>query len=74
MVAAGIDIKTGQAMLGHSDSRLTLELYAQAITAQGKAAAEAMGVRFLPAPRDGPAMEGKKGAGPTEAENGEEAP
>lgn len=73
MVAAGIDIKTAQAVLGHSDSRLTLELYAQAVTAQGKAAAEAMGVRFLPAPRDGRAMEGEDADDDTEPENGEEA-
>ena len=72
MVAAGIDIKTAQAMLGHSDSRLTLELYAQAVTAQGKAA-EAMGGRFLPAQRDERAMEGGDGDDGTPGENEEEA-
>jgi hypothetical protein len=72
-VASGVDIKTAQAMLGHSDSRLTLELYAQAATAQGKAAAEAMGLRFLSAPRDGRAMDGQSGEEATEAENEEEA-
>jgi hypothetical protein len=46
-------------ILGHSDSRLTLELYAQVVTAQGKAAAKSMGARFLTAiPRDGRAMDG----------------
>jgi integrase len=74
LVAEGVDIKTAQAMLGHSDSRLTLELYAQAVTAQGKAAAEAMGGRFLQAPRDGRAMDGQDGKEATEAENEEEAP
>ena len=59
LVAELVDVKTAQVILGHSDSRLTLELYAQVVTAQGKAAAKSMGARFLPAiPRDGRAMDG----------------
>jgi len=30
MVAEGVDVKTAQARLGHSDPRLTLAIYAQA--------------------------------------------
>jgi integrase len=59
LVAEGVDVKTAQGLLGHSDSRLTLDHYAQVVTEQGEAAAKAMGRRFLrPSPRDGRAMEG----------------
>lgn len=47
LVAEGVDVKTAQAWLGHSESRLTLDLYAQVVTELGQAAAEAMGARFL---------------------------
>jgi integrase len=47
LVAAGIDVKTAQGLLGHSDSRLTLDHYAQVVTELGEAAADAMGRRFL---------------------------
>jgi len=57
-VAEGVDVKTAQTMLGHSEARLTLDVYAQAVPKLGEAAAEAMGARFLaPAPRDGRAMQ-----------------
>ena len=52
LVADGVDVKTAQTMLGHSESRLTLDVYAQAVAKLGKAAAEAMGARFLAPPRD----------------------
>ena len=58
LVAAGVDVKTAQVWLGHSESRLTLELYAQAVTELSVAAARAMGARFLGPPREGRAMEG----------------
>lgn len=59
LVAEGVDVKTAQGLLGHSDSRLTLDHYAQVVTEQSEAAAKAMGSRFLrPAPRDERAMEG----------------
>ena len=48
LVAAGVDVKTAQTLLGHSDSRLTLDHYAQAVTALGVAAAES---RPRPHPR-----------------------
>jgi integrase len=47
MVAAGVDIKTAQVRLGHSDPRLTLAIYAQATTAADRAAAEILGAQFL---------------------------
>jgi integrase len=61
LVAEGIDIKTAQAMLGHSNAQLTVGLYAQAVVSLGAAAAESMAARFrLPGsdkPRDERAME-----------------
>jgi hypothetical protein len=58
-VAAGVDIKTSQALLGHSNAQLTLGLYAQAVVSLGAAAAESMAARFqLPGPaRDRRAIE-----------------
>ena len=51
-------MKTAQGLLGHSDSRLTLDHYAQVVTELSEAAAAAMGARFLgAAPRDERAME-----------------
>jgi site-specific recombinase XerD len=61
LVAAGVDVKTAQGLLGHSESRLTLDLYAQQVTALGEAAAKAMGAKFLgPSPRDERAMESEE--------------
>jgi integrase len=58
LVAAGVDVKTAQGLLGHSDSRLTLDHYAQVVTELGALAAEAMGERFLKtSARDGRAMD-----------------
>jgi integrase len=61
LVAEGVDIKTAQALLGHSNAQLTLGLYAQAVVSLGAAAAESMAARFqLPEsdkPRDRRAME-----------------
>lgn len=45
LVAAGIDVKTSQTRLGHSSSRLTLDLYAQAVAARDRDAADALGGR-----------------------------
>lgn len=57
-MAEGVDVKTTQAILGHSEPRLTLDLYAPSVTAMGEAAAAAMGARFLgPTTRDERAME-----------------
>ena len=57
LVHAGIDLKTAQTRLGHSDPRLTLGVYAQATTTQDISAAEARGARFSRRPRDGRATE-----------------
>ncbi|MBO0691611.1 MAG: site-specific integrase [Acidimicrobiaceae bacterium] len=48
MVAGGVDLKTAQTRAGHSDIRLTIGLYAQAVTSADRAAAEGLGARFLP--------------------------
>jgi hypothetical protein len=40
LVSAGVDLKTAQTRLGHSDPRLTLAVYAQATTAADRDAAE----------------------------------
>ena len=47
MVAGGVDIKTAQVRLGHSDPRLTLAIYAHATSAADRAAAELLGAQFL---------------------------
>ena len=44
---AGVDVKTVQARLGHSDPRLTLAVYAQATTEADRAAADLLGDRFM---------------------------
>jgi integrase len=51
LVADGVDLKTAQTRLGHSDARLTLGLYAQATTDGDRAAADTLGRRFFPAPQ-----------------------
>lgn len=47
MVIEGADVKTAQARLGHSDSQLTLAIYAQATTEGDRSAAERLGVRLM---------------------------
>lgn len=47
LVAEGVDVKTAQARLGHSDPRLTLAVYAQATSEGDRRAAERMGSRFM---------------------------
>ena len=47
MVLDGVDLKTAQTRLGHSDPRLTIAIYAQATTAADAAAATALGTRFM---------------------------
>jgi integrase len=54
MVADKVDVKTAMTRFGHSDVRLTLELYAQATTEADQLAAQGLAARFLP--RDGRAM------------------
>ncbi|HUP15929.1 MAG TPA: site-specific integrase [Acidimicrobiia bacterium] len=47
MVAEGVDVKTAQARLGHSDPRLTLAIYAQATTEGDRSAAAKLGARLM---------------------------
>ena len=47
LVAGGVDVKTAQVRLGHSDSRLTLDVYAQATNAGDRAAAKIVGDHFF---------------------------
>jgi integrase len=47
LVLDGIDLKTAQTRLGHSDPRLTPAVYAQATSEADRAAADALGRRFL---------------------------
>ena len=48
LVLEGVDIKTAQARLGHTDPRLTLAIYAQATTEADRAAADLLGERYRP--------------------------
>ncbi|MDP9333006.1 MAG: tyrosine-type recombinase/integrase [Actinomycetota bacterium] len=57
LVADGVDLKTAQTRLGHTDARLTLGLYAQATTDGDRAAADALGRRFFAALQDTRAMD-----------------
>lgn len=50
LVHEGIDVKTAQARLGHSDVRLTLGLYAQTVAGADRAAADRIAELFSPAP------------------------
>lgn len=47
MVLDGVDVKTAQTRLGHSDPRLTLAIYAQATSQGDRAAAEKLGSRLM---------------------------
>jgi len=50
LLAEGVDIRTAQARLGHSDPRMTLVIYAQATSEADRRAADALGARFLGQP------------------------
>ncbi len=52
----GVDAKTSQGRLGHSDIRLTLGVYAQRTTAADRAAAESLGDALYERPRDSRGM------------------
>ena len=47
LVAEGVDVRTAQARLGHSDPRLTLAIYAQATGDADRSAAARIGARFI---------------------------
>lgn len=48
LVHDGVDPKTAQSRLGHSDVRLTLGLYAQIVAGADRAAADHLGDHFFP--------------------------
>ncbi len=54
LVAEGVDLKTAQTRLGHSDPRLTLAIYAQATTAADQDAAERVARHLLAGTSDEP--------------------
>jgi len=47
LVRENVDLKTAQIRLGHSDPRLTLGLYAQAVEDADRQAAETLGEQFF---------------------------
>jgi integrase len=58
LVLEGVDVRTAQSRLGHSDPRMTLGLYAQVVQAADRDAADAVATRFFDsATRDRRAME-----------------
>jgi integrase len=48
MVTAGVDVRTAQVRLGHSDPRMTLAVYAQATEPADKSAAQVVGELLMP--------------------------
>ena len=48
LVALGVDVKTAQERLGHSDVRMTIGLYAQVEQQSDRAAADQLGQLFMP--------------------------
>ena len=53
MIAAGVDVRTVAARLGHSDPSITLRVYAHALPERDRAAAELLGSKIsLPIPID----------------------
>jgi integrase len=61
MIAEGIDVKTAQQRLGHSDVRMTLGLYAKVIESADRSASDVLASRFLGngAPNTGNARDGR---------------
>jgi hypothetical protein len=57
-VTSGVDVRTAQHRLGHSDPRLTLAVYAQVAPHADRAAAAAIEDHFLAGARDERAMDG----------------
>jgi integrase len=47
LVHSGVDVKTAQDRLGHTDPRMTLAIYAQATSEADRAAAEKLGEAFM---------------------------
>jgi integrase len=51
MVRSGVDVKTAQTRLGHSDPRMTLAIYAQASTEADRTAAKRLGALLMQQPK-----------------------
>jgi len=60
MVSEGVDVRTAQARLGHSDPRLTLAVYAQANEKADRSAADRLGAHFMGVPEDGVPEDGSR--------------
>ncbi|MCH8984436.1 MAG: tyrosine-type recombinase/integrase [Acidobacteria bacterium] len=58
MVVEGVDVKTAQARLGHTDPGLTLANYAQATTEGDRSAANKLGARLMGSANDDAASSG----------------
>jgi integrase len=54
LVTEGVDVKTAQTRLGHSDPRLTLGIYARASSQADRGAADRLGERFFGRPEQAP--------------------
>ena len=67
LLRLGVDVKTVQQRLGHSDVRMTIGLYAQAEKPADRAAADRLGELFMANPWDG------RGMKPTDAARAAEA-
>jgi integrase len=58
LIIGGVNVRTAQARLGHSDPRLTLSIYAQVVEEADRQAAETVGSQFFSTrPRDERAMD-----------------
>jgi integrase len=68
LVRLGVDVKTAQQRLGHSDVRMTIGLYAQAEKPADRAAATRLGELFMANPRDGRGMSSADAAEAAEAQ------
>jgi integrase len=53
MVAAGVDVRTAQAGLGHADPRVTLAIYAQVVSDPDRHAAHQLQAMLMEPPTDG---------------------
>ena len=63
LVANRVDLKTAQERFGHSDVRLTIGLYADAVDERDRQAADLLG-SLLHGPRDGRGMVAQAGRRP----------
>ncbi|MGH9043581.1 MAG: tyrosine-type recombinase/integrase, partial [Acidimicrobiales bacterium] len=62
LVVSGVDPRTAKDRLGHSDVRLTLELYAQSVPEADRRAGEVSGAYFMPSRKQ---VRGKRGEAKT---------